>query len=294
MGFVPFFPVSMTGSGLKIVTALGSKVICHVRSNSFLKKANKELFLPVNLKLEILSTYEMMTKIGLPRRQFVLPPLSTDKDTTQVAKTRVGAHSKGLGPGKSQLSNDDARVRRLRAIEGFVQPLTFHLGPAPIPKHNWLKRIGFKHVNETTENLNDKLHERREDNARLLREDVMTVDMEQRNLAKASSRIEERMAEDNAMPESESGLDERKRAKKEEELRKEMSKLEEKIAKATTEQEKNEEKRQRQAEKRRAKSEEEELVIAQDIQWVVITIVDSSIGESEPGSTHLDTKTGLI
>lgn len=158
----PILPVQIAGGGLQALAALGSGAVTVLRAKQFLKRANAEIFNPRGLAVRTCTTKRMMQAVGRgDEKRLALPPLEDVDDLvhglTQTTTTtssgsdgnnRPRIHSRTPSTTSAASAStaqeggvpmEDPRMRRLRALEGSVTPVTFDVPPAPLP-HNALKR----------------------------------------------------------------------------------------------------------------------------------------------------------
>jgi hypothetical protein len=102
-----------------------------------MKSANKEMFAPRGPMVKIMSTKKMVAAVGCQnvdaKGKLALPPLGVlDNLTPSAAIISYQDYNSGpSGEGKVGVEVEDPRMRRLRALEGFIAPLEFEKDPAP-------------------------------------------------------------------------------------------------------------------------------------------------------------------
>ncbi|KAB2578015.1 hypothetical protein BFW01_g9390 [Lasiodiplodia theobromae] len=191
----PILPVQIAGGGLQALAALGSGAVTLLRAKQFLKRANADIFNPRGLAVRTCTTKRMMQAVGRgDETRLTLPPLEDVDDLvhglTQTTTTtssdggRPPLHSRtpsttsaASGSASAQeggVPMEDPRMRRLRALEGSVTPVTFDVPPAPLPR-GALKRystaptrwMNGRNVRALTTAREKGLRERREKAAQL-------------------------------------------------------------------------------------------------------------------------------
>ncbi|KAF4302333.1 hypothetical protein GTA08_BOTSDO06291 [Botryosphaeria dothidea] len=127
----PLLPVQLAGGGLQALAAVGSGAVTFVRAKKFLKKANAEIFNPRGLTVRTCTTKRMMQAVGMNEAKLTLPALN-DVDDLEFGLTHTA--SGRSTPALEQGIPEDPRMRRLRALEGFVTPVSFDVPPEPLPE----------------------------------------------------------------------------------------------------------------------------------------------------------------
>lgn len=185
----PILPVQIAGGGLQALAALGSGAVTLLRAKQFLKRANADIFHPRGLAVRTCTTKRMMQAVGRgDATRLTLPPLEDVDDlvhgltTTSSSSDGNRPHLHSRTPSTTSAASaqegaatmEDPRMRRLRALEGSVTPVTFDVPPAPLP-HNALKRystaptrwMNGRNVRALTTAREKGLRERREKAAQL-------------------------------------------------------------------------------------------------------------------------------
>lgn len=131
-------PVQVVGAVLQVGSLAGSVAVSMIRTKRFLKKANKHMFGPRGLTCQLMTTKKMMAAVGFSdtdeKGNLKLPPLSNISDLKNyeaMASNQTGIED--LSP----TGAEDPRLRRLRALDGYVAPLNFDV-PDDTHKRNWL------------------------------------------------------------------------------------------------------------------------------------------------------------
>jgi hypothetical protein len=108
----------------------------------------------MGLHVAILSTREMMAKIGHPEERLRLPPLETDEDLDRGTSSIDGDRLNGKRP------MEDPRVRRVNALKGYVAPLDFDV-PAVAPPDTLLAKMSAWQAQKAATKNNEKEAKRR-------------------------------------------------------------------------------------------------------------------------------------
>lgn len=133
--------VQFVGMGLQATSDLSSAATSYMRTKTYLKVCNAELFHPTGLHAAVLTTKEMMVKIGHPEERLILPPLETSDDLSQETV--------------SVELTDNPRMRRLDALQGYIAPLDFNV-PAVVPPENLLAKMSAWQAQRITSKNHEK------------------------------------------------------------------------------------------------------------------------------------------
>jgi hypothetical protein len=119
-------PAQAVGGVFQVASVALSASVSMVRVRSFMKKSNVELFAPRSLVAKIMTTKNMMAAIKCTnideKGKLALPPLDELSDLTPQTGALV-RHDGRTTP--STVPVEDPRLRRLRALEGYISPLDF-------------------------------------------------------------------------------------------------------------------------------------------------------------------------
>jgi hypothetical protein len=158
-------PVQLAGGGLQVGAALASAGISIVRVRRYMKEANASIFEPRGLKAKVMTTKKMMAAIEAPQAdRLKLPPLHDFEDLQDgLASTSSASLDGAAGEdgGQSQPLPEDLRVRWIRALEGYISPLTFDVPPDAEP-NGWLERAGTAPIRWANKRQVKKMHKLRE------------------------------------------------------------------------------------------------------------------------------------
>lgn len=137
---VPLLPVQAAGAGVQALSVLVSAGISYKRVNKYIKEANRTMFGPRNLEVQILDTKKMMIAIGFDevgdKGKLKLPPLIEETDEIYYTTAAAAYASSESHP----VITEDPRMRRLRALDGHVAPLSLEADGEIIPEQ-WLKKF---------------------------------------------------------------------------------------------------------------------------------------------------------
>ena len=100
-----------------------------------MKKANANIFAPRGLIVKIMSTKKMMTEVGCEnldaKGKLALPPLEELSDLTPQTGALIRHPTGGTTHSRTGSSVEDPRMRRIRALNGYISPLELETAPAP-------------------------------------------------------------------------------------------------------------------------------------------------------------------
>lgn len=105
VGMVPHHIPQLVGNALSLSAKAGTMVVSKTRTSAFLDAANRELFAPRGLKVQLATTKVLKARLGLSPEMKLVP--AADNTTPQSFQTRA-----------------------MHALEGFVAPLDFDMPPA--------------------------------------------------------------------------------------------------------------------------------------------------------------------
>lgn len=122
----PLLPVQIAGGAVQGISALASGAVTVVKTRKYLRKANETMFNPRGLVVKMMETKKMMAAVGATETKLKLPPLN-DVDDLDPTNGQPGQMP------------EDPRMRRLRALEEYVSPLSFNVPAEQLPEQ-WLER----------------------------------------------------------------------------------------------------------------------------------------------------------
>lgn len=203
VSMVPHHIPQLVGSAISLSAKLGTAGVSKGRSTIFLKKANSDFFAPRGLKVEVATAKALKAKLGL------------DPEANLVSAL---GESEGL----------NVQQRRLRALEGYISPLTFDV-PPPNEQTNALEKMGAWQVKRQLETSEKKaLKDRKKAEKKGGNGEKMPK--AQKEFEKEIAKIEK--DRNKARREYEKELKKSSAEKAEKELQKEMRKLDKEVEKA--------------------------------------------------------------
>ncbi|KAL3425497.1 hypothetical protein PVAG01_02288 [Phlyctema vagabunda] len=151
-------PAQAVGGVFQLVSVAGSAGVSILRVRSYMKKMDAQLWAPRGLSCKLLTTKKMMAAIGFQdadgKGKLNLPSLNNLSD---IGAGTVGDVQQGMGPdGEIQIGPEDPRVRRLRALEAYVAPLSFEVPDEQLTGYKkwanapirWVNKRGSKKVDK--------------------------------------------------------------------------------------------------------------------------------------------------
>ncbi|KAK9252660.1 hypothetical protein V1507DRAFT_390646 [Lipomyces tetrasporus] len=248
LGMVPHSWAQVAGAATQAVAKIGIYAVSKGRTDQFVKQANRELFGPRRLKVQLCTTSALGKVLGLPADEPFFAPLSDLN--------------------KDQPVNE----RRLAALEGYISPLTFQV-PPPSPQSSALARLSEKQVKRQLKKSENKLAKGREkapkkkpgENPKSLRE----YEKEMRKLNKEIDKVNRKAEKEIAKKSKETEKDERKWIKEVEKARKEQEK---ELRKINNEMDKlgRETEKERSKERKDFEKEDKEIKAFKKIFWIVV------------------------
>ncbi|KAK9483899.1 hypothetical protein V1527DRAFT_453713 [Lipomyces starkeyi] len=246
LGFVPSFWFQIAGAATQAVAKVGVYSVSKGRTESFMKQANRELFAPRRLRVELCNTSALSKILGLSSEVQYFAPLSHVN--------------------KDQPVNE----RRLAALDGYVSSLTFQV-PPPGPQASVLARVSDKQVKRQLKRSENKLMK---DRGKALKKmpgehpkSLQEYEKEMRKLNKEIDKVNRKAEKEIAKKSKEK--DERKRIKEVEKARqeqeKELRKINKDMNKLGLEVEKEKSKEQKDYEK-----EDKEIKAFKKVLWIVV------------------------
>lgn len=269
-------PVQWAGMGLQLTSGLTSAATSYLRTRAYIKGQNAEFFHPVGLHVTIMSTKDMMKKVKYPNDGLQLPPMNNLADIDAVrapaADDSVDQPATTTQLSAKEISPDDPRMRRIRALKGYVMPLDLNVPPAVMPD-NFLEKMGAAQSERLARKQSQKSEKQRREADEKYDEKSREADKKRRE---GDKKIEERVHK----AEKERAKMERKLAKERDprkrdeiahEWEKENRKRERSIEKETAKRDKDVAKEMRDADDERDKVENKETKTAMKIRWLVVS-----------------------
>lgn len=270
LNFMPLLETQVVGLGVTLAAEYGAFKLSEMRTEAYLKLANEELFKPRRLRVQVLKTWEMMQEVGIPRTVLQLQPVGRDEKFEDLKET---ASDQEQNQDQAQESYDP-QLRRMEALKDYVMPVVFD--PGRPSSDNWLKRASEQQEQWFSERQNSIIRGKREKAAKQAsKAEAVEGDLNQQvdelELAKtkATSRAAERL--DGPLGESNQG-----RLWVQEDLEKDLKKLDRQLQRVNKEREKKVIRRVRKSERQLHRVEKREHRIVQKVMWVVISEDDGT------------------
>ena len=259
--------VQIAALGVYAAAEYGSVKMSKMRTQEYMRVANEQLFRPRGLRVQVLKTKVMMSEVGIPGDVLVLG----ERDE-EFGDLEGGGGGEEEEEGRGRF---DPQLRRMEALKEFVCPIVYEEGSGEV-KENWIKRASEKQEKWLSERQNSSIVGKRVKAGKLMEEadqaDRM-IGLKMEEVAQAKMAAEERARERMAGPLGESLQG---RGMIQDDLEKEMKKLDKKLEKILREKEKKVTKIKQKGERHLQDVEKKESRIAQKVMWVVVTGDDGS------------------
>lgn len=240
-------PVQYAGMGLQLASGISSAAVSYLRTKAYLKTCNADLFHPAGLHAAVLTTKDMMVKVGHGEQWLRLLPLETSEDLDNLMMVeRAGSVGTVQGSGRPL---EDPRMRRLKALQDHVAPLDFDV-PAVVAPDSLINKMAAWQAQKTAEKHEKKDLKRREKSAARSHRPEEKAKKGERKLEKRLAKIEKSLEKHEGNPEG------RKVRRAQERYEREQRKVENKVARK---------------EEKSGKHEGREEKKVNKIRWVVIT-----------------------
>lgn len=284
--------LSMTPTVETQAIALGLQATAEYRAHKaskkatadFLSRANPELWERRGLHAQVLSTKEMMMRVGAPETMMKVSPLEHLNDQGQF-------ESRGGG-----VSRNDPRVRRIEALRDYVMGLRFEKDQSPVnslKSKGWMAKVSRRQEQVAAHEQNQKILKAREEGyqklaeaeeaGRLVDEEIKQVEDEITQICEAANA---KKRECGVM------LDRSAQqvvARIESTMRKDVAKLEAKKAQLLKTRDREVLKKRKEGENSLNKSYKKEEEIANKVMWLVITKNDTHhVGEDDTQGLDVD------
>jgi hypothetical protein len=259
--------VQYAGMGLQLASKISSAAASYLRTKVYFKACNEGIFHPVGLHAAVLTTGDMMVKVGRTERWLRLPPLETceDLEESMIAEREGSVKTAHL----TVSSMEDPRMRRLDALRGYVAPLDFNV-PAVVAPDSLINKMAAWQAQKTTEKQEKKDLKRRE-KARA------KAQRPEEKGTKGERRLEKKLASAEKSLEKNGGDPHGKKVRRaQERYEREQRKVERKVGRK---------------EERSGKYEKREEEKANKIRWIVITRWEDQ-AECDVDSDGEDVETG--
>ncbi|KAE8137106.1 hypothetical protein BDV38DRAFT_283220 [Aspergillus pseudotamarii] len=262
--FVPVLQVQIAALGVAAAAEYGSVKVSQRRTTEYMRVANEELFRPKGLRVHVLKTKVMMAEVGIPGDVLELGECG--------GRDEEFGDLEDVGKGKGKY---DPQLRRVEALREFVCPVVYEEGGG-VGKENWITRASDKQESWLAERQNSSIVGKREKAGKLMSEAdeaERLIGLKMEEVARAKMAAEERARErmDGPLGESLQG-----RSMIQDDLAKEMKKLDKQMEKIVREKEKKVTKMKQKGERHLQNVEKKESRIAQKVMWVVVTGDDGS------------------
>lgn len=266
-------PVQLAGIGLQAASVAASGATSYVRTRQYVKAINESYFHPAGLHLHVFDTKKMTAKVNYPEEKLKLPPLdfTTDLPPPIDGMDRKESRQQSVA---QVMEQNDPRLRRIKALEGYVLPLDLDV-PQPASPDNLLKKMSATKAARLERKQNRKTQKkhakmvRKQEKAKGIEGEAKLERLESR-LEATELELEKQRSGDSAGAAKSLRELERERAKLSRKVDKKSARMEKRALKADTKQPK----RERKAEKRLDKLERKESKTANKIRWLVIVRKD--------------------
>lgn len=289
MSISPLAPVHWAGLGLRIASDISSGATSMIRTRAYLDAMNKTMWHPAGLHCNIMTTSNMMKQVKYPGDRLRLPPLDSIGDLEGDIEPATAE------PTRTELTSttqDDPRMRRIRALHGYVMPITLNVPAAVMPDNL------FKKLNATQNAWLGRRHDRKQDRRRskseqrdlqsLRKHDEMIarnddhIEKLESELAAITANFEKRVA----LKPDDTRAEQRSRRSYDKEKEKMERKMEEAIAKA----DKQDDMFHARSAERQANAMRREENATHKVRWIVISALKDASGSDADSlpDTELD------
>jgi hypothetical protein len=247
--------VQFVGMGLQATSDLSSAAASYMRTKSYLEVCNADFFHPAGLHAAVLSTKDMMAKIGHPGDRLRFLSSATSDSVDQATSSIPGDSFRDEAEQKTINSIDDPRTRRLVALKGYIAPLDFDV-PAAVPPENFFVKMGTWQAHRIA-SKNDQKEAKKQ------------AKSQSRQSSCSESRERDERKLDRKLAKLDSSLDKPDGKRKERDVRRAQEKYDQEQRKVERKIEKRVEKAEK-AEKGKGKVDDKEERQANKIRWIVI------------------------
>lgn len=271
----PIHPVQWADIGMQVSAGSMSVGVSIDRATSCVASANEQLFAPAGLQATILSTQEMASKIGFLIDNTPMRSSISMDDFSRAAIGQCLRGMTGLSSSDTDGLNRDPRMQLLRAMDGYVEPLSIESEPLPLPD-NMFKRMSVKQARKKGVKQNEKLLKEKEKAAHELRQKTEAADAERQRREEEAARFDTAMASTraNAKNRLAKAPNPQTVANIERDLSREMARLGLEKSKSARKIGRKVDGKVRESDETRREYEQKELEITQRVMWVVITAVE--------------------
>lgn len=268
-------PVQWAGMGLQLAAGLTSAATSYIRTRAYVKEQNAQLFHPAGLHIGIMSTKNMLKKVRYPHDGLQLPPMNLANSAPASPLDEPTTQPFSIHP-------DDPRMRRIRALEGYITPLDLDVKPAVMPD-NFLRKMGAAYSERQARSQSKKASkERREadeeyakksrDADEKQREGDEEIEKRIKKVEKERTKVERKLAKER---------DSRKRDEILHDYEKESRKRDRSIEKEKAKRDKEVQKELKDACKDHVELERKEAKTAMKIRWLIVSKWEDGDDESD-------------
>ena len=264
--FHSLLSVQYAGVGLQFASDISSAAASYLQTKAYFEACNADLFHPAGLHAAVLTTKDMMVKVGHGEQWLTLPPLETSEDLEESM-----VRERGVGTAQGTVGSlEDPRMRRLKALHGYVAPLDLDV-PAVVAPGNLINKMAAWQAQKTADKHEKKDLKRREKSAAKSQSPEEKTTKDERRLERKLASVEKSLEKHGG------NADARKVRRAQERYEREQRKVERKVGRK---------------EQKSGKDERREEKKANEIRWIVITQwegeaesdVDSDGEDGEAGS----------
>jgi hypothetical protein len=191
------------GKAVTMAARTASNGMSSRRTKVYLEEVNRELFRVHGLKVEILPTYAMVQVIGCPADQFQHEQFETA----------------GLGDEETLQQQEQTQIHRVRALDGRVMRLTYHILTQPSDSNSWVQNQAAKKAAKQHEEQSEDLAKAHEKRNEKIREATAHHDKDMAEYTHDLHKLQEKLQDDLMKDASSPGKQEKARRKYEEEVR---------------------------------------------------------------------------
>jgi len=243
--FHSLLSVQYAGVGLQFASDISSAAASYLQTKAYFEACNADLFHPAGLHAAVLTTKDMMVKVGHGEQWLTLPPLETSEDLEESM-----VRERGVGTAQGTVGSlEDPRMRRLKALHGYVAPLDLDV-PAVVAPGNLINKMAAWQAQKTADKHEKKDLKRREKSAAKSQSPEEKTTKDERRLERKLASVEKSLEKHGG------NADARKVRRAQERYEREQRKVEGKVGRK---------------EQKSGKDERREEKKANKIRWIVIT-----------------------
>jgi hypothetical protein len=281
VGFVPLATTQIIGSSLEAAAGLASAGVSVVRTKQYLKKVNQVTFGPRGFCARVVKTEKMLSLIG------VGGSFSSDQYSALVGRQSSDEGSSAGGSGSRTYSPDQTITqiqspleKRMALLGDRVMRLSFDNVASPAEVDNWMKKWGTYSAQKAEQKQLKNLKEKEEKQSRKSDEAARKA---RRKVRKADNKIADIMDEIDDLQCQMQGLDmsRQKDEKTDHELRKDLRRLERKLAELEEDKEYDLSRQSSKSQKKETRRNEKETKKINKLYWIVILPVHQNPPDEE-------------